>query len=71
VSIFAALWILWGLAFVAIEAAGLIVKDAPGKPRTLTANVRWLISGAGWWHHAARVVLAVALAWLPGHFGLN
>jgi len=68
--VFSLLWILWGLAFVAIEGAALIVKDRPGVPRTLTANVRWLIAGAGWWHHTARVVLAVLLAWLPMHFGL-
>jgi len=71
VTVFALLWLLWGLAFVAIEGAALVVKDTPGHPRTLTAVVRWLISGAGWWHHTARVVLAVVLAWLPGHFGLT
>jgi hypothetical protein len=71
VTVFSWLWLIWGLAFIAVEGTALIVKDGPDRPRTLTANVRWLISGAGWWHYTARAVLAAALAWLPGHFGLN
>jgi hypothetical protein len=70
VSLFSWLWIGWGLAFIAIELAALAKKDRPEELRTLTANVRWLVSGAGTWHVGARVLLAVVLAWLPAHFGL-
>lgn len=69
-NLFSWLWIAWGLAFLLVEGAALVVKDRPEAPRTLTANVRWLVSGAGRWHVAARVVLVALLAWLPGHFGV-
>ena len=69
-SLFSWLWIAWGLAFVAIEVTALTRKDRPEELRTLTANVRWLVSGAGGWHVAARVLLLAVLAWLPAHFGL-
>lgn len=67
---FSWLWIAWGAMFVGVEGSALLVKDRPQAPATLTANVRWLITGAGVWHHTARVALAVLLAWLPFHFGL-
>jgi hypothetical protein len=76
VTVFSWLWICWGAAFALIEGAALIIKDRPPTAvsgpqlRTLTANVRWLIAGAGPWHRVARTALVVLLAWLPVHFGL-
>ncbi len=61
------LWVGWLLAFGVLEAIGLVQKDAPGKPRTLSAQVWWLIRGAGTWHHIARVLLVGFLAWLSVH----
>lgn len=69
-TVFSWLWIVWGAMFVGVEGAALVIKDRPAAPATLTANVRWLINGAGVWHHTARVILTVLLAWLPFHFGL-
>lgn len=70
-NVFSWLWIAWGAVFVVVEAVALVRKDRPAKPRTLTANVRWLIQGAGVWHMTARGALIVLLAWLPWHFGLT
>jgi hypothetical protein len=65
------LWIIWGAAFLGIEFAAILRKERPDQPATLTDNVEWLISGVGRWHVIARTVLAMVLAWLPGHFGLS
>jgi hypothetical protein len=76
VTVFSWLWIIWGAAFAVIEGVALIIKDRPPTAasgpqwRTLTANVRWLIAGAGPWHRVARAALVILLAWLPDHFGL-
>lgn len=60
-------WIVLAAAAVTLETIALIRKDTPTQPRTLTANIRWLITGAGWGHWVARGVLIGLLAWLPGH----
>lgn len=60
-------WLAWVLAFAAIEGAALVRRDRPGRPATLSAHVWWLIRGAGWWHHLARVGLVCGLAWLSVH----
>ena len=70
-TVFSLLWLAWGAAFFVIEGVALVKKDRPNHLRTLTANVRWLISGAGRWHRVARIALVLLLAWLPGHFGLS
>jgi hypothetical protein len=60
-------WAIWAAAFCAVEGAGLVVKDRPGRPATLSAHFWWLIQGAGPWHHLARVGLVAGLAWLSIH----
>lgn len=71
-TIFSWLWLLlWGLTFAVLETTAIIMGDKPGQPRTLTANVRALITGRSWWHRGARLLVAALLAWLPGHFGIG
>jgi len=70
-TVFGVLWIVWGVAFAAIEGAALIRKDRPGERNTLSANLRWLAGATGPWHVAARIVMLGVLAWLPGHLGLT
>lgn len=69
---FPLLWLIWALlvfvSFGVLEGIGLV---SGAKRGSLTSNVMWLITGAGWWHQAARIVLAALLAWLPLHFGLS
>jgi hypothetical protein len=67
VNVYTLLWVLWAVAFAAIEGFALKAKDKPGQPHTLSAHVWWAVRGAGPWHHAARVVLALGLAWLSAH----
>ena len=56
-----------GLAWAVAETAGLVQKDRPGRPRTLSANIWWLVQGAGLWHHLARLGLLCGLVWLSVH----
>lgn len=62
-------WSYLGLfaAWAVVEGIGLAQKDRPGQPRTLSANIWWLIQGAGVWHHLARLGLVCGLAWLSLH----
>lgn len=60
-------WVLWVLAFLAIEGIAILVKDKPGHPATLSAHVWWLARGAGPWHTALRLLLAAFLGWLTHH----
>lgn len=66
-GVFSWLWIAWAAMFVAVEATAIVRGDRPSAPRTLSANVWWLVRGAGVWHHVARGLLAVGLAWLVPH----
>lgn len=66
-NLFTWLWIAWAVAFVAIETAALLKKDRPGKPRTASANIWWLVKGTGTWHQLARAVLVFGLGWLTHH----
>ncbi len=66
-NVFSWLWVLWALAFAAVEGAALVVKDRPGAPHTLSATIWWLTRGAGRWHHLARLGLVFGLAWLCLH----
>lgn len=50
-----------------VEVIGLVQKDRPGAPRTLTANLRWLVSGAGPWHLFARGLFVGFLTWFGPH----
>lgn len=60
-------WVAWWATFAVVEGIGLWQKDRPGHPRTLSAQIWWLIQGAGLWHRLARVGLVAALAWLALH----
>jgi len=60
-------WLAWTAMFAVVEGIALAQKDRPGEPRTLSANTRWLIQGAGAWHHVARAALVLFLAWLTPH----
>ena len=66
-NVFTWLWIAWGALFLGVEGSALVVKDRPGRPRTLSAHIWWLVRGAGAWHRIARGALALGLAWLTGH----
>lgn len=65
------LWILWGVAFVAIEGVALIERKAGA---TLSEHIwKWFAvrgsRGGGWtWK---RVVLLAFLAWLLLHLGFG
>lgn len=61
-------------AWAVVEAIGLVQKDrpvaTPGHPmklRTLSANLRWLVQGAGPWHHYLRYGFIFFLAWFRPH----
>lgn len=75
-TVYSWLWVGWGLMFVGVETLAIVSKDKPaadGQPaklRTLSANLRWVASAAGWWHVAARIVMAGVLVWLLPHLGL-
>jgi len=60
---YAAIFAAWAI----VEAIGLLQKDRPDKPRTLSANLRWLVAGAGPWHHFARGAFVMFLAWFGPH----
>jgi hypothetical protein len=60
-------WIVFAAVFVGIETAGLIQKDRPGRPRTLSAVIWYLTRGTGPWHQIARAVLVFGLGWLTPH----
>jgi len=60
-------WLVLAAAFLVIEVAGLIQKDRPGHPRTLSATIWWLTQGTGTWHQLARAVLVFGLGWLTPH----
>lgn len=61
------LWLAWLAAFLAVEIPAAVRGDRPGRPRTLSAHVWWLIQGRGRWHYTARLGLVVLLAWLSIH----
>jgi hypothetical protein len=44
---FSWLWIIWGVAFLAIEAVAILRKERPDQPAGGVDNIEWLISGAG------------------------
>lgn len=61
-------------AWAVVEIIGLIQKDrpvaTPGKPmalRTLSANLRWLVQGAGPVHQTARALFLLFLGWFGPH----
>lgn len=60
-------WIGMAVAFLVVEGIAIAQKDRPGHPRTLSANVWWLVRGAGPWHVALRSLLAIGLAALTTH----
>lgn len=60
-------WLVWVAMFAAVEGVGLVQKDRPGAPRTLSAHVWWLVRGAGPWHYVARGGVALLLVWLTQH----
>ena len=60
-------WLAMVAAFLVVEGVALVQKDRPGHPRTLSANVWWLVRGAGPVHVALRSLLAVGLAALTAH----
>jgi hypothetical protein len=62
-------WVWLGMAamFLVVEGIALHQKDRPGHPRTLSANVWWLVRGSGSVHVALRSLLAVGLAALTAH----
>lgn len=68
---FTAAWIAWAVvcagSFVALELSALRKPDTPEEPRTLTANLRNLVSSPTWWGTSSRLGLTALLAWLPGH----
>lgn len=66
-NVYTLLWLLWALAFAAIEGFALRAKDKPGQPHTLSAHVWWLARGAGPWHLLARSGLIAGLGWLSLH----
>ena len=55
------------LAWAAVEITGLIQKDRPDAPRTLSANLRWLVAPAGGWHTVARALFVAFLGWFSPH----
>ncbi len=59
------------VAWAVVEITGLVQKDRPGpqgtKLRTLSANLRWLVQGAGPWHHYARYLFIAFLGWFGPH----
>lgn len=61
--VYAGLFLVW---FV-VEMIGLKQKDRPGHPRTLSANIWWLVQGASAWHQIARGVLTLGMAVLTIH----
>jgi len=70
-TVYSVLWLAWIAMFAGVEGTAIIHKDdKPGKAATLTANVRWVISGNGVGHQFARAALILLLIWLPNHFGL-
>jgi hypothetical protein len=60
-------WIAFAAVFAVVETVALIQKDRPGHPRTLSAQVWWLVQGTGPWHQIARAVLVFGLGWLTPH----
>ncbi len=60
-------WLAWGVAALVVEGVALAKKDRPNKLRTLSANLIWLIRGAGPWHRVFRVGLLLFLVWLIAH----
>lgn len=69
------LWILWGLAFFAIEIPGIVLNERYGEDheyRTLTENLRWLFAtdkaGArARWRRLRRFFGLAAVVWLAVH----
>lgn len=71
-NVFSWVWLaLFTVGFGVTETAALIRKDRPGSPATLSANIWWLTRGAGPWHQAARLALALGLAILTVHLLLG
>lgn len=62
-----ALAIVDAVVFAVVEVAALAQKDRPGKPRTLTANIRWIIQPVAGWHMHARWLLIAFFAWIQPH----
>lgn len=60
-------WAFWLVAALGVEGIALIQKDRPGKPRTLSANLRWLVQPAAGWHTTVRWLFVLFLAWFKPH----
>lgn len=60
-------WLAMAAVFLVVEGVALVQKDRPGSPRTLSANIWWLVRGAGTWHVIARWLLTTGLAALTAH----
>lgn len=60
-------WIAMAVAFCVVEGIAIKQKDRPGKPRTFSANIWWLVKGTGPWHQMARALLVFGLGLLSPH----
>ena len=71
-TIWAPLWIVWGLLFLIFEFAALFtrkqVPDVNNNGGTLSEAVWAIIKGRGWFHRVARLIFLVFWAWLTTHF---
>lgn len=62
-------WVYLGLfgAWAVTELIAVRQKDRPGKPRTLSAVLRWIVQPVAGWHMHARWLFIVFLAWFRPH----